>query len=104
LKAVFDVKPESGYDDDITSRYHFPAKRDYMEAAVASLGDWIVYREPRRNGCREAYIGVARLISVEPDPRDASHAYAHVNNYLGFPTLVPLKLGGKYLEAPLRNL
>ena len=52
MKAVFDVKPGSGYDDDITRRYHFPARRNYLDAAYGAVGDWVLFREPQRNGGR----------------------------------------------------
>jgi putative restriction endonuclease len=68
VKAVFDVKPRSGYDDDVTVRYHFPARSDYLDVARNAISDWIVYREPRRNGGRQAYIATAKVIRVESDP------------------------------------
>ncbi|MDE2357529.1 MAG: HNH endonuclease, partial [Alphaproteobacteria bacterium] len=61
MKAVFDVKPGSGYDDDITRRYHFPARSNYLEAARDAVGDWVLFREPQRNGGRRAYIATARV-------------------------------------------
>ncbi len=60
MKAVFDTKPNSGYDDEIVRRYHFPTQSNYVAAATAAVGDWIVYREPQRNRGRRAYIAVAR--------------------------------------------
>lgn len=104
MKGVFDLKPGSGYDDDIARRYHFPNNRPYREAALACVGDWIIYREGRRNKGREAYIGTAEVVAVEPDPNDPTHAYARVANFLPFPTLVPLRIAGRFAEAPLRNL
>jgi putative restriction endonuclease len=47
MKAVFDTKPNSGYDDEIVRRYHFPALGHYMAAGEAAVGDWVVYREPQ---------------------------------------------------------
>jgi hypothetical protein len=38
VKAVFDVREGSGYDDSI-GRYHFPARSDYLEAAHDAVGD-----------------------------------------------------------------
>jgi hypothetical protein len=35
VKGVFDTKLGSGYDDSLAERYHFPARRDYLE--VVSL-------------------------------------------------------------------
>ena len=102
MKAVFDTKSNSGYDDDITRRYHFPARSDYMAAAQAAVGDWIVYREPQRNKGRKAYIAVARVLGIEADPSLAKHAYALVGDYLPFDRPVPFSSNGSYWEAPWR--
>ena len=104
MKAVFDVKPGSGYDDDITRRYHFPARSNYLNAARSAVGDWVLYREPQRNGGRRAYVATAQVVSVEPDPNLAGHYYANVRDYLEFPTPVPFVTKGRYAEAPLRAI
>ena len=103
LKAVFDTKPESGYDDEIVRRYHFPTQSNYMAAAEAAIGDWIVYREPQRNRGRRAYIAVARVLRIEPDPLRRNHAYAIMGDYLPFDRPVPFAgVGAGYWETPLR--
>lgn len=106
MKAVFDTKPNSGYDDEIVRRYHFPTQSNYMAAAEAALGDWIIYREPQRNRGRRAYIAVARVLAIEPDPRRPNHAYAIIGDYLPFDRPVLFAAapygGGGYWEAPLR--
>jgi putative restriction endonuclease len=104
VKAVFDVKPGSGYDDDIVRRYQFPGRSNYLNAARNAIGDWVLYREPRRNGGRQAYIAAARVISVEPDLENANYYYANVASYLEFPTPVPFEVNGRYAEAPLRAI
>ena len=104
MKAVFDVKPGSGYDDDITWRYHFPARSDYLDAARGAVGDWVLYREPQRNRGRRAYIATARVVGVEADPDRGGHYYAYVAGYLPFPTPVPFVTEGRYAEAPLRAI
>jgi hypothetical protein len=63
MKDVFDTKAESGYDDDITWRYHF--LRQHRTVADALTGSWIVYREPKRNARRRAYVAVARVSRIE---------------------------------------
>jgi putative restriction endonuclease len=103
-KAVFDVNPGSGYDDDIVSRYHFPAKRPYVEAAESAINDWVLYREPRRNGGRQAYVATAKVTAIEPDPARTDHRYAYVRDYLAFPMSVPFVAGGRYAEQRLRDL
>ncbi|HKH66725.1 MAG TPA: HNH endonuclease, partial [Reyranella sp.] len=60
MKAVFDTKVASGYDDNIVERYHFP--NDYLATAKKAVGDWIVYREPRRGGGSMGYIAVAWVV------------------------------------------
>ncbi len=104
MKAVFDTKPNSGYDDEIVRRYHFPTQSNYMAAAQAAVGDWIVYRETQRNGGRRAYISAARVVSIEPDPLTRNHAYAIIGDYLPFDQPVPFAGDGVagYWETPLR--
>lgn len=104
MKGVFDTKPNSGYDDEITRRYHFPARSNYMDAARALIGDWIVYREPQRNSGRRAYIAAARVLSIEPDPARPNHAYARMGGFLPFDRPVPFVGEGTYWEASLREI
>ncbi len=106
MKGVFDTKPGSGYDDSLAERYHFPARRNYWDVAQAVIGDWVLYREPQRNRGRRAYIGVARIASVQLDPRQGDHAYAFVEDYLPFDPPVPFAGApvGSYWEAPLRAI
>ena len=104
MKAVFDVKPDSGYDDEITRRYHFPARRNYVDAANDAVGDWVLFREPQRNHGRRAYIAAARVVRVEKDPGQADHFYAYVADFLEFATPVPFVREGRYAEAALRDI
>lgn len=68
------------------------------------IGDWIVYREPQRNGGRRAYIAVARVLQIEPDTRRAGYSYAVVGDYLPFDRPVPFTNKGAYAEAALREI
>jgi putative restriction endonuclease len=106
MKAVFDTKPNSGYDDEVVRRYHFPTRSNYLSAAEAAVGDWIVYRETQRNRGRRAYVAVARVLRLEPDPVRHDHAYAIVGDYLPFDRPVPFAghENGGYWEAPLRDV
>ena len=105
MKAVFDVSPKSDYDDDITEKYHFPSTPpEYVEAAMKAVGDWIIFREPRRSGGRTAYIAAARVISVKPDPGLRDRLYAYVRDYLPFSVPVPISEDGRYVEKSLRDL
>lgn len=102
MKGVFDTKVESGYDDDITRRYHFPSH--YRAMADALVGSWIAYREPQRNAGRRAYVAVAKVTHIEDDTQRTGHAYAYVEDYLPFDCPVPLVVAGRYAEAPLRSI
>lgn len=102
MKAVFDTRAGSGYDDDIASRYHFPDR--YLAEARRSLGDWIVYREPRRQGGREGYVATARVARIEPDRVKPRHHYAVIDGYLPFDVVVPLRSGQSFYESLLSTV
>jgi putative restriction endonuclease len=102
MKGVFDTKSNSGYDDEITQRYHFPPQ--YRAIAETLVGDWIVYREPQRNNGRRAYIAAARVLRIDPDSNRLGHAYALIRDYLPFDQPVPFSSDGQYAEAPLRAI
>lgn len=104
VKAVFDTKPNSGYDDELPHRYHFPARSNYMAAALAAQGDWVILREPQRNRGRRAYVAVARVLDVRPDPMRPDHAYARLGDYLPFDAPVPFVGQFGYWEGPLRAI
>ena len=102
MKGVFDTRPRTEYDDDIGHRYHFPNR--YLAEAERMRNDWIVYREPRRGGGRQAYVAVARVTRISPDPSDSGSSYAYVSDYLEFDRLVPLHSGVQYYENWLNLL
>jgi putative restriction endonuclease len=102
VKGIFDTKANSGYDDEIVRRYHFPPQ--YRTVAEQLIGDWIIYREPQRNGGRRAYIAVARVLRIEVDTRRAGYSYAVVGDYLPFDRPVPFANKGAYAEAALREI
>ncbi|MDQ4678840.1 hypothetical protein RCF13_03815, partial [Stenotrophomonas maltophilia group sp. RNC7] len=75
MKAVFDTKPTSIYDDDQTEDYQFP--RRYLNTVRQCENDWVVLRRPRADGGNLAYFAVARIAEVEQDinnPYDARYA------------------------------
>jgi len=102
MKGVFDTRPSTLYDDDVSRRYHFP--NQYLAAAQETENDWIVYREPRRGGGRQGYVAVARVAHIEPDPLNAGHSYAYVTDYLEFDKVVPLRSGTLYFETQLNEV
>ena len=97
MKGVFDTRPHTEYDDDISRRYHFPNR--YLAEAELTGNDWIVYREPSRGGGRKAYVAVARVNRIVPDPSDSGSSYAYVSDYLEFDQVVPIHNGLQYYEV-----
>ena len=105
-KGVFTTKANPTYDDLPEVRYHFP--KTYLNQVKATVGDWIIYYEPRRQdsdpagrGGRQAYFATARVQRIEADPRLANHSYAFVTDFLEFENPVPFREEGKYLENSL---
>jgi putative restriction endonuclease len=99
--AVLIAKINSSYDDAVEVRYHFPER--YLARISPALGDWILYYESRRDGGRQVYFAMARVVRIERDPAIPDHHYAYMADYIEFPEPVPLKPGGKLLESFLRN-
>lgn len=107
-KAVFTTKETSQYKDTPWAKYHFP--RTYLNQVEQTVGDFIVYYEPRRtsadlssSGGKQAYFAVCNVVSIEKDEDQADHFYAHVENYIRFDTVVPFKQDGLYFESLLRR-
>lgn len=108
MRGVFTTKIDPAYDDLPEQRYHFP--RTYLRQVEATLGDWIVYYEPRRPGAaasglggRLAYFAAARVTGVRRDTVRDDHFYADVTDYLEFDRPVPFREGARYFEAGLRR-
>lgn len=102
MKGIFDTKPNSGYDDEVTRRYHFPPQ--YRAVADRLVGDWIIYREPQRNKGRRAYVAVGKVARIDSDPGRRGYSYAVIGEYLPFDRPVPFAGGNIYAEAPLREI
>lgn len=100
-KAVFTTKSNSEYDDVREERYHFPAY--YLGRVQQAVGDMIVYYEPRRGNGRSAYIAVARVESVYPDPVRDDHYYARIVDHMNFDQMVPFRHGDELFESSLRS-
>lgn len=105
-KGVFTTKLSPAYDDLPEQRYHFP--RTYLRQVEQTLGDAIVYYEPRRGtadtssrGGRQVYFAVARPQSITQDPRNADLFYCHVTDYLDFDRVVRFRDGEAYRESML---
>jgi putative restriction endonuclease len=109
-KAVFTTKVTPSYKDLPEDQYHFP--RTYLNYVQQTIGDYIVYYEPRRSsldlssrGGRQSYFGVARVESVIEDAALADHYFAIIDrtSYLDFDTAVPFQEGGEYYERALEK-
>ena len=108
VKAVFTHKAGSIYDDLPEERYHFP--ETYLRQAEATIGDFIIYYEPGRVGTqdrgrygRRAYVAVAEVTGVRPDPARGGHFYADITNYMSFDRPVPFREGDHYYERQLQR-
>src|SRR6195256_2880132 len=109
-KAVFTTKVTPSYKDLPERRYHFP--RTYLNYVQQTVGDYIVYYEPRRSsaelssrGGRQSYFGVARVDSVIEDNTLADHFFAIIDgsSYLDFDTAVPFYERNEYYESALEK-
>jgi putative restriction endonuclease len=102
MKAVFDTSVDSAYDDEIAERYHFP--NQYLRLANQTVGDWVVFRQPRASGGSKSYFGAAKVVRIEPDPGKNGHYYAYLEEFLEFARPVPRRLNGDYMEQSIRNI
>lgn len=107
VKAIFTSAPKSKYDDS-ESRYHFP--RTYLNFVKRTVGDWIIYYEPRRisrelgtTGGRQAYYATALVEKVIQDPNRGDHFYALMRDFLPFDHNVPFQEDGIYYEKRLQK-
>lgn len=99
-KCVFVIGSHSIYADEPDRFYRFP--RRWLNAAARSVGQWIVYQEPRRAGPR-GYYAVARVEQIVRDPSDDTMFLALIEpgSYLEFGRDVPFQLGGQAVERGL---
>lgn len=105
--AVFTTSESSAYDDRIEEHYHFP--QTYLRQARETIGDFILYYEPRRTSGpssstgRQAYFACARVVSIDEDPSLPGHYYARISDFLEFDRAVPFNEEGHYHESLLRK-
>ena len=100
-KAVLTTKINPIYDDLPEYRYHFP--RTYHRVMKETVGDWVVYYEPRRDGGRQCYYAAARVVRIDQDHMRAQHYYAYVEEFLEFHRPVPFREGKHYFERTLQK-
>jgi putative restriction endonuclease len=107
-KAVFTTKVSPSYDDLPERQYHFP--KTYLNQIRQTVGDHIVYYEPRRStkelsssGGRQAYFAVARVREIVEDKSQKDSYYALIDNYLDFDRPVPFVERNHYYESLLEK-
>ncbi len=107
-KAIFTVRRNSNYDDLPEYRYHFPKK--YLSRVKPLVNDWVVYYEPSRATAdsklrdgRQVYFAIAKVDSLESDPRLDDHYYTYVSDYLEFDRCVPFREGEHFYESKLQH-
>ena len=95
----------------ICQRYGITFPKTYLRSVERTVGEWIVYYEPRRTtsninsrGGRQAYFATARVASIERDPKRENHFYAFVSDYLEFDQAVPFREGDHYYESGLQRI
>ncbi len=99
-KSVFVVGSHSIYEDEPDRFYRFG--RQWLTAAARSIGQWIVYQEPRRAGPR-GYYAVARIEQVvrDPDNGELFLALIEPGSYLEFGHDVAFQFEGQAVERGL---
>ncbi len=107
-KAIFTTKITPSYNDLPELMYHFP--KTYLRQANLTVGDWIIYYEPRREDIspdghagRQCYFATARVTHIKEDVALKDHYYAFVENYVEFSAPVPFKIGAFYYESGLKK-
>ena len=99
-KCVFVVGSHSIYADEPDRFYCFP--QQWLNAAARSVGQWIIYQEPRRAGPR-GYYAAARVEQIVRDPSAPAMYLALIvpGSYLEFGRDVPFQLDGQAVERGL---
>lgn len=105
-KAVFIHKADSIYDDDPEVKYDFP--KMYLSRVEKTVGDWIVYYEPRSADAgkgRLVYFATAKVQAVIPHPTLSERFYALIEprTFLSFDRPVERMIDGMILERSLER-
>lgn len=101
--VVFVHRLDSIYDDSPAERYQFPSQ--YLGRAQTSVGDWILYYEPRKVADTRGYFAVAKIQKIVADPSASGMYLALVEpgSYLDFANPVPFSDGVQPVERGLLN-
>jgi putative restriction endonuclease len=101
--AVFIHRSDSIYDDSPAERYQFP--KIYLGRAEPTIGDWIVYLEPRTVRGTRGYFAIAKVQEIVPDPKSEGMfiAVIEAGSYLEFSNPVPFSNSTGPVERGLLN-
>lgn len=101
--GVFIHRADSIYKDRPAEHYQFP--RPYLGRARQTVGDWILYYEPRKVPGTRGYFAVARVQQVIPDPGAPGMFLALIEpgSYLDFPNPVAFSDAAGPVERGLLN-
>lgn len=99
-KCVFVIGSHSIYEDEPDRFYRFPQR--WLNAAARSVGQWIVYQEPRRAGPR-GYYAVAQVEQIVRDPAEPTMYLALIKpgSFLELGHDVPFRVSGQAVESGL---
>lgn len=99
-KCVLVVGSHSIYADQPDRFYRFP--QQWLNAAAQSVGQWVLYQEPRRAGPR-GYYATAKVEQIVRDPADPAMYLALIEpgSYLEFGRDVPFQFEGQAVERGL---
>tara|TARA_R110002072_G_scaffold91255_5_gene203537 strand:- start:1233 stop:2114 length:882 start_codon:yes stop_codon:yes gene_type:complete len=97
------LRPDSIYDDSPAEQYQFPPQ--YLARAKNSVGDWIVYLEPKKVRDTRGYFGIARVKQIVSDRASPDRFLAMIEegSYLDFANPVPFNDGSGPIERGLMN-
>jgi putative restriction endonuclease len=87
--GVFIHRADSIYEDRPAGSYQFPPQ--YRSRAEATVGDWILYYEPRKVPDTRGYFALAKVGQIIPDPSAPGMYLAMIEpgSYIHLPNPVP---------------
>ena len=101
--GVFVHRTDSIYDDSPAEQYQFPSP--YLSRALPTVGNWIIYYEPRKVVKSKGYFAVAKVQEIIPDPKAPGMYLALIEpgTYLDFAEPVPFEQNGEWVEQGILN-
>ncbi|EJL22430.1 hypothetical protein PMI02_04662 [Novosphingobium sp. AP12] len=71
---------------------------------MQSIGDWVIFRQPRASGGSLAYFATGLVREILEDATMPGHYYAYIENFLPFDVAVPWFANDRYAERTLREM